>query len=71
MVTIYMPLLDEGTDVWRPVEATHLGGDLYRVHGPIPEGEVWAFHAETMVRCEHRTFTEGGVVLTAIKQGTR
>jgi hypothetical protein len=29
-VTIYMPLLDEGIEVWKPVTAEHLGGDTFR-----------------------------------------
>jgi hypothetical protein len=39
---VYIALLDEGVDVWRPVNAEHVGGDLYRLTGEIPDGEVWA-----------------------------
>jgi len=34
--TIYVALLDEGVDVWRPVDAEHVAGDLYRLRGPCP-----------------------------------
>lgn len=67
MVTIYMPLLNEGTDVWRPVEATHLSGDLYRVDGAKPEHEEWAFPTGRIVRCESTTFNEGLSRLTAVE----
>jgi hypothetical protein len=70
MVTIYMPLLDENVDVWRPVEATQLADDLYRVHGPVPDEETWAFAAESVVKCEYRTFDDGERVLAATAPGT-
>ena len=31
MATVYIPLLDDGVNVWRPVQAEHVGGDLYRL----------------------------------------
>lgn len=65
MATIYMPLMNEGTDVWRPVEATHLLADAFRVEGEMPHDEEWAFAPGTVVRCEHRTL-EGEVSLTAV-----
>jgi hypothetical protein len=41
--TIYMPLLNEGTEVWRPVAAIPLGDGRYRVAGEMPEDEEWEF----------------------------
>lgn len=52
--TIYVPLLDEGADVWRPVEATRLAEDLYLILGVVPEDETWAFPPGSTVRCEVR-----------------
>lgn len=40
-VTIYMPLLDEGTDVWAPVEAEDLKSGRYRIVGATPEDQQW------------------------------
>jgi len=40
---VYIALLDEGTDVWRPVDAEHVRDDEYMLRGAIPEGEVWEF----------------------------
>jgi hypothetical protein len=62
--TIYMELLDEGTDVWRPVQAEPIGGGLFRVIGPVPEDERWAFQPGTVVRCK-KIKMSGGTHLTA------
>lgn len=69
MATIYMPLLNEGTDVWRPVEATHLRATTYRVEGEVPEGEEWMFAPGLLVRCEPKTLSSGEV-LVAIEAST-
>lgn len=47
--TIYMPLLNEGTVVWRPVVAMALGRGRYKIiHAPSDE-EEWAFASGTTV----------------------
>jgi hypothetical protein len=62
---IYMPLLDEGTDVWRPVEAVHEGGDVYLIVSEQDhETETWEFPTGTRVRCHQRSLS-GGVCLVA------
>jgi hypothetical protein len=48
-VTIYMPLLDEGTEVWRPVQAEAQSSNAYLILGPMPEGEAWAFPPGSVV----------------------
>jgi len=55
--TVYVTLLDEGVDVWRPVQAEHLGGDLYRLTGERPDDEVWPFSPGDVVRCHIRTLS--------------
>lgn len=67
MAIIYMPLLNEGADVWRPVEAVHVSGDLYRVDGNVPADEEWAFPRGAVVRCERTTVKEGQSDLTAVE----
>jgi hypothetical protein len=56
LITVYVALLNEGVDVWRPVQARPLGGDEFRLVGV--EGEVsdeaWQFPAGSIVRCERR-----------------
>lgn len=69
-VTIFMPLLDEGTDVWRPVRVLHLGQDRYRIVENAPAGEVWAYEAGSTVRCEQKNFsdqTDGLVPVEALR----
>ena len=43
--TIYVALLDEGIDVWRPVEAQRLSPDTWRIvdQDYDPGIEVWEF----------------------------
>jgi hypothetical protein len=55
--TIYMPLLDEGTDVWRPVRASR-DGDVFTVLGPMPEEETWQFPPDSRVLCARKDFAQ-------------
>jgi len=56
---IYVALLEEGVDVWRPVEAQRVSEDLYTLSGAIPEGQVWEFRPGGVVRCRERMFSDG------------
>jgi hypothetical protein len=44
-VEIYVRLLDEGVDVWRPVRASDLGGGLFRIDPSVvpDDSETWEF----------------------------
>jgi len=67
--TIYIPLLDEGTDVWRPAPAWKVGGNVYIVLRPDnydPEDEKWAFPPGSAVVCEQRSSAQGSF-LAAIR----
>lgn len=66
--TIYVALLNEGTDCWRPVEASLQGDGLYLLSGSIPELEEWEFSPGATVRCEEKKFADGEVGLVAVKQ---
>jgi hypothetical protein len=55
--TVYVALLDENVDVWRPVQAEHVGSDLYRLTGEQPDDEVWPFAPGDVVRCQRRTLS--------------
>jgi hypothetical protein len=61
ITTIYVYLLDEGTDVWRPVDATCIKGDTYQINpeSAIPETETWQFLPGDIVRCEEQGFSDG------------
>jgi hypothetical protein len=62
--TIYVQLLDEAVDVWRPVVALAEADDVYRLPDAAPADEKWRFSPGARVRCEPREF-DGEVVLVA------
>ena len=62
---IYVALLDEGVDVWRPVDAERVQGDDYKLAGSVPDGEKWEFQPGDVVRCHERTFADGHTGLCA------
>jgi hypothetical protein len=66
-----MPLLDEGVDVWRPVHARKVEGGLYKIDEweVTPEHEQWPFKPGATIRCELRTFSDGGVALVPVVEG--
>ncbi len=65
--TIYVALLGEGTDVWRPVTAQVRSDGLYVIAStnPSPDDEQWEFSTGTVVRCEARRLS-GDEVLVAV-----
>jgi hypothetical protein len=71
-VTIYVRLLDEGTEVSRPTEALDLGNGLLKLL-PSPdynshdfEHETWEFLPGSVVRCEKR-YDNSGQYLLAVR----
>ena len=62
---IYVALLDEGVDVWRPVQARALGGGEFEILGIVPAGELWEFPPGTRVRCREHDFADGVAGLLA------
>jgi hypothetical protein len=59
MTQIYVPLLNEGTDVWRPASAEHIRENVYRITGEAPEGEQWKFSPGQLVRCRQQKLSAG------------
>ncbi len=61
MNTIYVYLLDEGVDVWRPVDAIRIRDSIYQINpkSEIPETEVWQFLPGDIVRCEEKQLSKG------------
>jgi hypothetical protein len=71
-VVVYVRLLDEGTDVWRPVRATALLDGTFRLLEPDgydPNAETWEFPPLTKVRCVAKKFTDGAEGLVAVARG--
>lgn len=76
ITTIYVYLLDEGTDVWRPVDAIHMKGDIYQIkpESRIPKTETWQFLPGDIVRCEEKLLSKGNSLVAVEKvefQGPR
>jgi len=63
---LFMPLLNEGTDVWRPVAAERLNDGSYRIVGPCPNDEEWAFAPGSVVSSQLRAFANGEEHLVAV-----
>ena len=71
--TIYIRLLDEGTDVFRPTAAEPVEGGLFRVlptPNYDPEDEVWEFPPGSVVRCETKELEGEGVQVASAIVGT-
>lgn len=66
---IYIALLDEGVDVWRPVQAECLSGNTYRiVSQPYDRSvESWQFEPGDMVLCEMIESSEGRILAATRK----
>jgi hypothetical protein len=70
--TIYVALLDEGIDVWRPVEAERISPDSYLIveQGYDPTIERWEFEPGTVVRCRKEK-RDGRQILVATEIARR
>ena len=69
---VYVRLLDEGTDVWRPARATALPDGTFRLlqpNGYDPKAERWEFPPSTKVRCVMKKFMDGDESLVAVAPG--
>ena len=71
-MTIYVALLDEGTAVWCPVEATAVAVDAYRIDSvnAAPEDERWEYQHGDIVVCESHEFSDGLTALVAVGRTT-
>jgi hypothetical protein len=65
---VYVALLGEGTDVWRPVSARDLGGGMFEILGIVPAGETWQFPPGAKVRCVAHRFSDGKEGVRAVAQ---
>ena len=65
-ITVYVRLLNEGTDVSRPTHAVDLGNGLFKILPTLdydPEDETWEFLPGSRIRCQKKTSREGEYVL--------
>ena len=69
MTKIYIRLLDEGTEVFRPTSAEPMGSALFKVlptSNYDPQDEKWEFVPGSLVKCERRKL-EGEDALVAVE----
>lgn len=67
--TVYVALLDEGANVWRPVPARKVAESVYELLSPPdydPDDETWEFPPGSVVQCAPR-HTSGGEHLVAVR----
>ena len=65
---VYMPLLNEGTECWRPVHARHVANDIYEIAAcHKSDEERWAFPGGSRVHCRKKVFSDGKVGLAAFE----
>jgi hypothetical protein len=69
-IEIYVYLLGEGTDVWRPVQAKKLSDKLFRIvsQNTDPENEKWQFSTGDIVKCEERILSNSKKCLVAVEK---
>lgn len=61
--TIYIRLLDEGVDTWRPTHGERIRGNVFKVlptDDYDPEDEEWEFVPGSIVQCELQKKTSRG-----------
>jgi elongation factor G len=66
-LAIYMPLIDEAVQVWRPVSARRIATDIFEVVDSVPEDEVWQFQPGAIVQVKPKRFASGGEGLVAVR----
>ena len=68
--TIYVNLLNEGVNVWRPVRAKKLKKNIYQILNDNEydeEDEKWEFWPGAKVLCEKRKVHDG-IIIIAVKE---
>lgn len=65
---IYIYLLNEGTDVWRPVDAELIEENIYKILSKNTDSsEEWQFSTNDIVECEDKIFQNGDKGLIAVR----
>ena len=70
---VFVRLLDEGVEVWRPVAAVRVADGIYRLTGARPEDERWEFESGAVVRCVPKELGDrsDGLVAVALAEPER
>lgn len=69
-VTIFVGLMDEGVEVWRPVQARPLDHGHFRIIGVDADTseETWQFPVGAIVKCVNKKFADGTSGMSAVEQ---
>jgi hypothetical protein len=65
--TIYVKLLEEGTDVYRPVEVEKINENTFRIKDQNDYDEVWEFSPGAIVEVEEKELT-GEKCMIAVRE---
>jgi|GEM_PF-1128574 len=57
--TIYIPLVNEGTPVWRPASAKVVSPAIFQIEDSEPKEEEWLYKTGQNVLVEQRVFADG------------
>lgn len=68
-IKIYVALLDEGVEVWRPIDAERVHDHVYRIaEQPYDrDSERWEFEPGDEVICSH-VEADDGVIMAAVRR---
>ena len=69
-LSIFVPLVGEGTAVWRPAIAALVAPGRYELLGKPAADETWLFETGQVLVCEHKTFADGTSGLVAVRAAT-
>jgi hypothetical protein len=67
-IEIFVQLPEEGTEVWRPVQAVKFSNGLYKIISTGESDENWEFNTGQIVKCTNKTFADGKSGLVAIEK---
>ncbi len=67
---IYVSLLDEPVEAWRPVDAVRLEENTFKITSAnlYPDDERWQFVTGEVVLCKERQFPNGPTCLVAVEK---
>lgn len=73
MTQIYIALLDEAVNVWRPVSAKHIKDNIYQIIDQNNDYsvETWQFNYGETVMCEMKDVSEGRILAAVRKVEAR
>ena len=66
-IIIYVRLLNEGEEVFRPVKAVHTEGDIYQITQVQPSHEEWEYKTGSKVVVQKMNLSDGPCLIASGK----